>query len=136
MLFYECLVVDMIFKGFERNPYSPCVAKQIIEGNQIISRSYVEDLKVSHVALREVTNFMKYLEGVYGDKRITRGKVHKYLRMTLDFWTQGELQVTMLEDLKRVLEDFPEVITRRSTIPAANNIFQVGTEEERTLLKL
>ena len=43
--------------------------------------------------------------------RITRGKVHEYLGMTLDFLTPGEIQVTMVDFLKGVLEDLQEVIT-------------------------
>ena len=40
----------------------------------------------------------------------------------------------MVEYLKGVLEDFPEVITGKSTNLAANNMFQVRPEDERTLL--
>ena len=74
------------------------------------------------------------LEQVYGELRITRGKVHKYLGMTLDFRTSGELRVTMVNYLKGVLEDFPEVVIGRSTIPSANRMFQVRPENEQTLL--
>ena len=83
---------------------------------------------------KEVTNFMEWLEGIYRDSRITMGKVHKYLGMTIDFWTPGDLRVTMIDCLKGVLEDFPEVITGRSTIPADNNMFQFRPEYERALL--
>ena len=40
----------------------------------------------------------------------------------------------MVYYLKGVMEDLPEVITSRSTIPAANNIFQVRPEDERAIL--
>ena len=40
----------------------------------------------------------------------------------------------MLDYLKGVLEDFPEVITGRSTIPEDNNLFQVRHEDEWMLL--
>ena len=36
--------------------------------------------------------------------------------------------------IKWVLEDFPEVITGRSMIREANNLFQVIPEDERTIL--
>ena len=66
--------------------------------------------------------------------RITRGKVHKYIVMTLDFRTPVELRVTMADYLKGVMEDFPEVITGRSISPAANHLFQVRPEDERMIL--
>ena len=41
---------------------------------------------MSHVYTKEVTNFMEWLEGIYGYLRITRDKLHEYIGMTLDFW--------------------------------------------------
>ena len=61
------------------------------------------NLKLSHVDPKEVTNFMEWLEGIYRELRITRGKLHKYLGMLLDLQIPGELQVTMVEYLKGVL---------------------------------
>ena len=58
---------------------------------------------MSHVDPKEVTNFMEWLEGIYRELRITRGKLHKYLRMLLDLRIPGDLQVTMLDYLKGVL---------------------------------
>ena len=46
----------------------------------------------------------------------------------------GELRVTILDHLKGVLEDLPEVITGISKSPEANHLFQVSPEDERTLL--
>ena len=60
---------------------------------------------------------------------VTRGKIHKYLGMTLDFRTPGEIQVTMVDYPKGVLEDFPEVIMGRSRILEANHLFQVRPED-------
>ena len=54
--------------------------------------------------------------------------------MMLDFQTPGELQITTLDYLKGVLEDFPEVKTGRSTSLEDNNLFQVSPEEKQTLL--
>ena len=42
---------------------------------------------------------MEWLEGIYMGLSINRVKVHKYLRITLDFWTSGELRVTMVDYL-------------------------------------
>ena len=54
--------------------------------------------------------------------------------MTLDLRNPGDLQVTMVDLLKGVLEDLPEVITGISTILDANHLFQVSPEDKRTLL--
>ena len=72
---------------------------------------------------------MERLEGIYGELRITRGKVQKVFGMTLEFWTPGELQLTMVYYLKGVPWDLPEVIMGQSTSPVVNNLFQVAEEE-------
>ena len=45
-------------KGFELNPYNPCVANKIIGGKKMTFFCNVDDLKVSYVDPREVTHFM------------------------------------------------------------------------------
>ena len=84
-LIYERLLADMRVKEFELNPYGPCVVNKIIGGKQITVYWHVDELKVSHVDPKEVTYFMEWLEGIYGELSITRGDLQKYLGMTLDF---------------------------------------------------
>ena len=64
---------------------------------------HVENLMVSHVDPKEVNKFMEWLEGIYGDLSIARGKLHKYLGMTLDCRTSGEPRVNVIDYLKGVL---------------------------------
>ena len=52
----------------------------------------------------------------------------------LNFRTPGELWVTMVDYLKVVMEDFPEVITGWSTSPEDNRLFWFNSEDERKLL--
>jgi hypothetical protein len=51
------------------------------------------------------------LKGIYGDMKVSRGKVHDYLGMTLDYTKKGEVKLTTIDYMKGVIEDFPEVIT-------------------------
>ena len=97
LLFYKQLVTYMRGKGFELNLYDPCVSNKMIRGNQMTVFWHVENLKFSHVNLKEVTNFMEWLEGIYGELSTTRDKVHEYLSITLDFGAPGELRVIMVD---------------------------------------
>ena len=58
LLFYEKLVADMRGKGFELNPYDPCVENKMIGGKQVSVCWHVDNLKVFHVEPKEVTIFM------------------------------------------------------------------------------
>jgi hypothetical protein len=63
-----------------------------------------------------------------------RGLVHDCLGMTLNYTMKGEVKVTMVDYLKGVLGDFPEVIDRNAPTPASEHLFDVRPDEERILL--
>jgi hypothetical protein len=54
--------------------------------------------------------------------------------MDLDYSVQGEVKVSMVDCLKRVITEFPEVITGGSMSPAAERLFTVRAESERKRL--
>jgi hypothetical protein len=56
-----------------------------------------------------------WLQEKYGDPRIapvkaTRGKVHKYLAMNLDFSVSGIMKIHMKKHVEEMLKEFPETI--------------------------
>ena len=61
--------------------------------------------------------------------KVSRGKVHKYLGMTLDYTVWGKVQITMIDFLDKVLIVFDKAEpkgggTKTSAAPA--NLFNVG----------
>jgi hypothetical protein len=88
LLFYQKLVGDLKSQGFELNPYGPCVANKMSQGKQFTLTWHVDDIKMSHEDHNEVINVTEWLKGIYGDNmHVSRGLVHDYLRMTLDYST-------------------------------------------------
>jgi hypothetical protein len=135
LLFYEKLVGDLKSQGFELNPYDPCVANKLVKGSQFTLTWHVDDIKMSHKDPKEVTKVIEWLKSIYGDNmHVSRGLVHDYLGMTLDYTTKGEVKVTMVDYLKGVLGDFPEVISGTAPTPASEHLFDIRPDEERTLL--
>ena len=61
---------------------------------------------------------------------VTRGKIHDYLGMDLDYTSKKELKVVMIKYLKKVMTDFPEAITSKAATPAADHLFDIRDEEE------
>ncbi|CAJ1944035.1 unnamed protein product, partial [Cylindrotheca closterium] len=54
--------------------------------------------------------FAKWLHMRYGLIKactIVKGKIHRYLGMTLDFLVKGKLKIRMDNYVKNMLEDFP-----------------------------
>jgi hypothetical protein len=134
LLFYKKLVKDLKRKGFKLNRYDPCVDNKMVQGKQFTLLWNVDDLKISHMDYDEVTSMINWLEGIYGDIKVFRGKKHYYLGMRLAYTKKGEVKVTIIDYMKGVIEDFPEVITGRSATPAAKNIVEVRPDESRVLL--
>ena len=59
-----------------------------MNGKQIIVVWHVDDLKISHVQTKVVDEFIEMTEEDFGKEEPlsqSRGKVHEYLGMTLDF---------------------------------------------------
>jgi hypothetical protein len=126
LLFYEKLVGDLKSQGFELNPYDPGVANKVIDGHQFTLAWHVDNIKMSHKDPKEVSIVIAWLKSIYGDNmHVSRGLVHDYLGMTLDYATKGEVKVTMVDYLKGVLNDFPEVIEGHAHTSAAEKLLTV-----------
>jgi hypothetical protein len=131
LLFYKKLFRDLEDQGFVVNPYDPCVANTKINGKQFTITWHVADLKLSHVDVKAIDEMKSWLKSIYGeDMRVSRGQKHDYLGMDLDYSVPGEVRVTMVDYLKRVITEFPEVITGGAASPASEKLFTLRPEEE------
>jgi hypothetical protein len=92
LLFYRKLIKEQKEMGFEINPYDPCMANKLVEGNQMTVRWHVDDLMISHVDQNEILNFVKCIKDIYGDNLTKNvGTTHGYLGMTFDYSFKGEV---------------------------------------------
>ena len=58
----------------------------------------VDDLKVSHKDPMEVTKFIMAVGYIYGSSMsVTRGKVHEYLGMDLDYTGKKNVKISMIK---------------------------------------
>ena len=98
--FYKKFVKDIMNYGFKINPYDPCVANKIINSKQMTMVWHVDDAKISHVNGQEIDIFINYLKQIYEDPeigmmKVNRGKIHKFLGMTLDYSIKGKVKIDM-----------------------------------------
>jgi hypothetical protein len=129
-LFWEKLSGKLLEWGFTPNPYDPCVMNKMVDDKQLTVAWHVDDLKVSHVLSTVVDQFIKDMEDEFGKEtpiNKSRGKVHDYLGMTLDFSKPGEVTVTMIDYIKTILHDAPKEMRGKAVTPAATHLFQVNT---------
>jgi hypothetical protein len=134
LLFWKKLSSQLKKWGFVINPYDSCVANKIINGKQCTILWHVDDLKISHVDANVVTDVINLLESEFGKEAPltkTRGKVHDYLGMTIDYSIPGKVKFTMVDYIKTMLDELPDDMSGTATTPAASHLFDVNESAEK-----
>ena len=136
-LFWQKLSKKLIDEwGFLPNKYDDCVVNKMVNGQQMTVVWHVDDLKVSHVDRTEVEKFVRQMEETFGKDTpltVSRGQVHNYLGMTLDFRTKGEVQIKMEHYVDMMLQDTPDEMKGTATTPAAPHLFKVNNKDPQLL---
>ena len=105
---------------------------KIIHGKQCTILWHVDDLKISHVDPEVVTEVIELLEGVFGKEAPltkTRGHVHEYLGMTIDFSAPGRVRFSMIGYVRDMLDGLPDNLgDGESATPASDHLFTVNDE--------
>jgi hypothetical protein len=132
LLWYKTFRKDLQDNGFVFNPYNPCMANKKVQGLQQTIVFHVDDLKSSHKSKSVNDKFEKWLNSMYGKHgkvTATRGRIHNYLGMELDYQKQGELKINMTKYVKNMLNNFPVKLRKKDVakMPARDNIFYLGT---------
>ena len=97
---------------------------------------HMDDLKVSPKDENAVTALAEKLAELYGlNTTVSRGKVHEYLGMDID-WDNvpGTMIVSMIKYLKTVIEELPEVLRVTKDSPTGDHLFTVREDGKRKLL--
>ena len=131
LLFWKLLSKNLKKWGFVANPYDPCVVNKQIDGSQCTILWHVDDLKISHKNPSVVTSVIEQLNAEFGEKApltVTRGKVHEYLGMTIDYSSPGKVMISMKDYIKSMLEALPSDMDGESATPGGNHLFQVNED--------
>jgi len=127
LLFWKKLSSQLETWGFIMNPYESCVRNKMINGNQYTILWHVDDLKISHVEHEIVSAIIKQLEATFGleaPQTKTRGKVHDYLGMIIDFSKKGKVKISVKDYMVRRLVSLPPEMNGEAAIPASNHLFE------------
>jgi hypothetical protein len=131
LLFWKKLSGKLVELGFVINPYDWCIANKMIDGHQCTILWHVDDLKISHIDPKVNTDVIKLIDDEFGKEApltITRGKVHDYLGMTLDYTEEGKVKIKMMDYVEKMLADLPKEMDGEAPTPAANHLFDVDDD--------
>ena len=112
--YYQNSRKSLELEGCEFNPYNPCVTKNIIKNNQITIFFYVDDCKLRHRIPKVVGATIEWIRQKYesilkdgsGAMSVSRGKIQKYLGMTLDYTVSEIAIISMLNYIDEILTEF------------------------------
>jgi len=136
LLFWKKLSQQLVSWGFEINPHDWCVANKTINGKQCTVLWHVDDLKISHLDPDVVTGVINDVSAAFGKDApitVTRGRVHEYLGMTLDFSEPGKFKVKMIDYVNGMLDSLPDDMSGTAATPAGDHLFEVNNDNPTKL---
>jgi hypothetical protein len=117
-------------------PYDPCVANKMIDGDHMTICFHVDDCKIIHRKTKIMDIMIEYLRQEYesifedgsGAMPVSRGKIHKYLSMNLDYTPRGQVKITMFDCVDEILTAFDKAEPKgggTKTSAAPDSLFKV-----------
>ena len=92
----------------------------------------MDGIKILHWDPSVVESVFTLMEHEFGRETpltITRGNVHEYLGMTIDFSQPGKVQFSMNDYIKDLVDECPDDLRKgTATTLAANHFFQVNVD--------
>ena len=132
-LFWEKLTGKLKEWGFKMNPYNACVANKVIDRKQFTVVWHVDDLKALHVSFDALKEFGNKVNEEFGkETSITEsyGKKHYYLGMMLNYSSPGEVEITMMDYVRLVLQDVPEDMQGGVVaMPTGHHLFPINEKD-------
>ena len=109
LLFWQKLSTFLTEKhGFVRNEYDWCVINKIVSRKQCTVAWYVDNIKMSHETQQVLEDLLALLNNKFGKEApltITRGKIHDYLGMVIDYTAPGKVKFMMRDFIHGVLDE-------------------------------
>ena len=113
-----------------------------MNGKQLTVTWHVDNLKVSHEDKKIVDAFENWLRANYEDHtpmKPSRGKVHDYLAMEMDYSQPGKLKINMTKYIEGVIENFKyndEIQAKKAATPAADHLLKVNDNAKKLDYKI
>ena len=135
LYWYKKFRADLEGQGYVFNPYDPCVCNKMVDGKQHTVVFHVDDLMGSHVDPEVNTQFLKWLNemyGAHGEVKAKRGPVHDFLGMTFDFSDDGIVKVDTIDYMCDMVDDFSIPLSESDVAPepAGPDLFTVRESDE------
>ena len=105
-LWYDTLSSKLLANGYVQNPYDKCIFNKWheSEGVQSTIGIHVDDCFISCTVPDILESIVQWFAEEFEDLNVTRGCVHQFTGMTLDYTHSDKLIVTMKNQIDNLLE--------------------------------
>ena len=123
MLSYKDLKTTLEADDYRVNPYDLCVFNEVYKREQVTVIFYIDDLLGACVLSEALEDLYELLIKKYKKVKVTRGKIHPYLGMIMNFQRPGVVTVANPGYISDLVKEYGES-TPMST-PTDENLFHV-----------
>ena len=112
------------------NNYDLCTFNKMVNGEQLTVQFHVNDLKAFHKEQKFLDGFLNDLRNEFGQEdelAETKGFVHEYLGITIDYLLPGKVVFTMFDFLEDIIVEAPDDLKKsRLCYPGNDSLFKVN----------
>ena len=131
ILFYKKLAGKLVDWRYNINPCDPCALNKMINGKKITIQVFIDDCITSSKWESDIKQLVTMMDKKFRTKAkeltVTRGKLHEYLGITIDFAKDDCLLFTMYNYIEDVLKETTDNMNGIAVTSASDNLFQVDT---------
>ena len=117
--------------GYRINEYDWCVMKKNVKGRKCTILCHVDDLKMSHINSNAVTSVLADIDAEYAKIEkmiITRGKIHTYLGVNIDYSSPGKVKFSMVNYIRKMIDGITEYMKGESATLEVNLLFDTAQD--------
>jgi hypothetical protein len=93
----------------------------------------VDNLKITHAkqeVLEDLVSTLNARNGKLDPLTITRGDIHDYLGMTLDYSVPGQVSIRMNDYVRDLLEEAPADMDGTAATPVVDHLFTINKDPD------
>ena len=105
------------------------MANKIINGKQRTILCHMGNFKTSHEDYSVIRDIITKINKELGKEEpltVTKGLVHEYLGMTIEYRKKVKVQISMLKYIDEILDEAPKYFNVTAVTTSANHLFKVN----------
>jgi hypothetical protein len=102
----------------------------MINGSQSTIAWYVDDMKISHIDPKVVTQMIDKLASHFGKMTVTCGREHSFLGMNIVYTNERTAEKKMESYLQKAVDDFHGDMKNEAISPHKKNLFEVDANSD------